>query len=80
MATSSGCRLPCELLNLPLGFLEVLIVQQVNLLRNGQPVKMSKRTGEIITMVELVEEVGPDAAKQIFLSRRWSSTSISTLK
>lgn len=60
-------------LELPEGFLEVLIVQQVNLLRGGQPVKMSKRTGEIITMDELVEEVGADAAKQIFLSRRWSS-------
>jgi arginyl-tRNA synthetase len=60
-------------LDQPEGFLEVLIIQQVNLLRGGQPVKMSKRTGEIITMEELLDEVGPDAAKQIFLSRRWSS-------
>ncbi len=60
-------------LNLPEGFLEVIIVQQVNLLRGGQPVKMSKRTGEMVAMEELLEEVGADAAKQIFLSRRWSS-------
>ena len=60
-------------LGLPGDFLEVLIVQQVNLLRGGQPVKMSKRTGEMISMDELLEEVGADAAKQIFLSRRWSS-------
>jgi arginyl-tRNA synthetase len=60
-------------LDQPQGFLEVLIIQQVNLLRGGQPVKMSKRTGEIVTMEELLEEVGADAAKQIFLSRRWSS-------
>jgi len=60
-------------LGLPVEFLEVVIVQQVNLLRGGQPVKMSKRTGEMITMDELIEEVGSDAARQIFLSRRWSS-------
>lgn len=60
-------------LELPEGFLEVIIVQQVNLLRGGRPVKMSKRTGEMIAMDELLEEVGADAAKQIFLSRRWSS-------
>lgn len=54
-------------------FLEIIIVQQVNLLKDGQPVKMSKRTGELITLDELLDEVGPDAAKQIFLSRRYSS-------
>ena len=60
-------------LGFPEDFLEVIIVQQVNLLRGGKPVKMSKRTGEMITMQELLDEVGADAAKQIFLSRRWSS-------
>lgn len=58
---------------LPESFLEVIIIQQVNLLRGGHMLKMSKRTGEMITMDELLEEVGADAAKQIFLSRRWSS-------
>jgi arginyl-tRNA synthetase len=70
-----GKRMQAAMLSvdLPEDFLEILIVQQVNLLRRGKPVKMSKRTGEIITLKELIEEVGPDAAKQIFLSRRWSS-------
>jgi arginyl-tRNA synthetase len=50
-------------------FLKVLIVQQVNLLRDGQEVKMSKRAGEFVTLRELVDEVGPDAAKFSFLMR-----------
>lgn len=50
-------------------FLEVLIVQQVNLLRDGQPLRMSKRKGEFITLRELVDEVGPDCAKFFFLMR-----------
>jgi arginyl-tRNA synthetase len=51
-------------------WLEILIVQQVNLLRGGKPVKMSKRAGEIITLAELVEEVGRDPARFFFLMRR----------
>jgi len=50
-------------------FLEVLIVQQVNLLSNGQPVKMSKRAGEFISLRDLMDEVGPDNAKFFFLLR-----------
>lgn len=49
--------------------LEVLILQYVALLRNGQQVKMSKRAGEFITMQDLVEEVGKDAARFFFLNR-----------
>jgi arginyl-tRNA synthetase len=51
-------------------WLEVLIVQQVNLLRGGQPVKMSKRAGEFVTLGELVAEVGSDPARFFFLMRR----------
>ncbi len=51
-------------------WLEVLIVQQVNLLRGGQPVKMSKRAGEFVTLDELVAEVGRDPARFFFLMRR----------
>jgi arginyl-tRNA synthetase len=54
-------------------FLEVIIVQQVNLLSGGQPVKMSKRGGEFITLRELMEEVGPDCAKFFFLLRSTSA-------
>jgi arginyl-tRNA synthetase len=49
--------------------LEVLLVQMVSLLRAGQPVLLSKRAGEIISMREVVEEVGPDAARFFFLMR-----------
>jgi arginyl-tRNA synthetase len=54
-------------------FLQVLIVQQVNLLRDGQEVKMSKRAGEFVTLRELVDEVGPDAARFSFLMRSTSA-------
>ncbi|MGQ9780084.1 MAG: arginine--tRNA ligase [Bacillota bacterium] len=49
--------------------LEVLIAQQVNLLREGRPVKMSKRAGEFVTLRELLDEVGNDAARFYFLLR-----------
>ncbi len=50
-----------------------LIVQQVNLLREGQAVKMSKRAGEFVTLDDLVAEVGVDAARYFFLMRRLNS-------
>ena len=53
--------------------LEVLIVQLVTLLRDGQPVRMSKRRGEFVLMEELLEEVGRDAARFTFLMRRHDS-------
>jgi arginyl-tRNA synthetase len=52
---------------------EVLIVQLVTLLRDGQPVRMSKRRGEFVLMDELLEEVGRDAARFTFLTRRHDS-------
>ncbi len=51
---------------------DVSIIQQVNLLRSGKTVKMSKRAGEIIEMDELIEEVGVDAARFYFVDRRIS--------
>ena len=50
-----------------------LIIQLVTLLRDGQPVRMSKRRGEFILMEELLEEVGRDAARFTFLMRRHDS-------
>ncbi|HEY7519490.1 MAG TPA: arginine--tRNA ligase [Methylomirabilota bacterium] len=50
-----------------------LIVQLVTLLRDGQPVRMSKRRGEFVLMEELLEEVGRDAARFTFLMRRHDS-------
>ncbi|HEY6193626.1 MAG TPA: arginine--tRNA ligase [Candidatus Eisenbacteria bacterium] len=54
-------------------FLHILIVQQVNLLRDGTVVKMSKRAGEFDTLRDLVDEVGADCAKFFFLMRGTSS-------
>lgn len=51
------------------GRLEVIIGQMVNLFRNGEVVRMSKRTGEMVTFEELLDEVGPDAARYFFLRR-----------
>src|SRR5207249_6258635 len=52
---------------------DVLIIQLVTLLRDGQPVRMSKRRGEFVLMEELLEEVGRDAARFTFLTRRHDS-------
>lgn len=49
--------------------LEIIIGQLVNLWRGGQPVRMSKRTGEMVTLEELLQEVGKDAARYFFLMR-----------
>ncbi len=53
--------------------LEVLLVQMVNLLSDGQPVRMSKRSGDFVTLDELIDEVGIDATRYIFLTRRHDS-------
>ncbi len=51
------------------GVLEVVLGQLVNLFRNGEAVRMSKRTGEMVTFEELIDEVGPDATRYLMLSR-----------
>ncbi len=53
--------------------LKVLLVQMVNLLRDGKPISMAKRTGEFTTLREVIEEVGKDAARFFFLMRRSDS-------
>lgn len=53
--------------------LEVLLLQMVSLYRNGELVKMSKRTGQSITLAELIEEVGTDAARFFFVMRSLDS-------
>ncbi len=50
--------------------LDVKIVQLVKLLRNGEPVKMSKRSGDFVTLREVVEEVGVDAVRFMMLYRK----------
>jgi arginyl-tRNA synthetase len=46
---------------------EVLIGQMVNLVRDGQPVKMSKRAGTVITLDDLVDAIGVDAARYVLI-------------
>ena len=58
---------------IPEGWLEILIAQQVNLIREGERVVMSKRAGEYVTLDDVVEEVGADVARFFFLMRRCNS-------
>ncbi len=53
--------------------LQVSLVQMVRLFKNGEEFKMSKRTGNAISMKELVEEVGVDAVRYFFVSRSGTS-------
>jgi arginyl-tRNA synthetase len=52
------------------GALDVKICQLVKLLRDGEPVKMSKRAGTFVTLQEVVEEVGKDVVRFIMLTRK----------
>ncbi|WP_455600377.1 arginine--tRNA ligase [Cloacibacillus sp.] len=54
--------------------IDVLLIQMVNLLRDGKPVQMSKRAGTIVTLREIMDEVGRDAAHFFFVIRRCDST------
>jgi arginyl-tRNA synthetase len=50
--------------------LHVVLIQMVNLTRGGEAVKMSKRAGNVVSLQEVVDEVGRDATRFIFLTRR----------
>ena len=52
------------------GSLEVILFQLVNLMKDGQPFKMSKRTANFVTLREVLEEAGADATRFFFLMRR----------
>jgi arginyl-tRNA synthetase len=54
-------------LGYPPEFFDVELVQLVRVVRNGEEVKMSKRSGEFVTLRDLVDEVGVDAARYYFL-------------
>lgn len=55
--------------------LEILLSQMVSLLKDGEPFKMSKRAGNVILMSDIVEEIGADALRFIFASKK-SDTSL----
>ena len=63
----------CQALGRDPNQLNILIVQLVTLYRKGEPVRMSTRAGEFVTLRELFEEVGVDAARFFFLLRRVES-------
>ncbi|MCO5792370.1 MAG: arginine--tRNA ligase [Blastomonas sp.] len=52
------------------GTFDVKLVQMVKLLRDGEPVKMSKRSGSFVTIADMVEEVGKDAVRFTMLTRK----------
>ena len=54
--------------------LDVVLMQMVNLMRDGKPVRMSKRTGKAITLTDLLDEVPIDSARFFFNMRESSST------
>jgi arginyl-tRNA synthetase len=54
--------------------LQAIIGQMVNLYRDGEPVRMSKRSGELVTLEDVVEEVGADAARYFLLMRSTDTT------
>lgn len=62
--TALGCRE---------GGIKILIAQQVNLVMEGEQVKMSKRLGKFSTMKELIDDIGPDVARYFFIMRSMES-------
>jgi arginyl-tRNA synthetase len=58
---------------IPEGWLEVLLIQLVKLWEGGTEVKMSKRSGRYVTLQELVDEVGVDAVRFVFLTKDHTS-------
>jgi arginyl-tRNA synthetase len=60
-------------LGYPPEFFDVELVQLVRVVRGGEEVKMSKRSGEFVTLSDLYEEVGVDAARYFFLARKGAS-------
>ncbi|MDD5084549.1 MAG: arginine--tRNA ligase [Candidatus Omnitrophica bacterium] len=63
----------CEALGFEKDDIHILIVQLTTLYRKGEPVRMSTRAGEFVTLRELLDEVGPDATRFFFLMRKTDS-------
>ena len=62
-----------QALGYPKDNLKIFLVQMVTLLRGGKPVQMSKRAGKFITLREVMDEIGADTTKFLFLTRRSDS-------
>lgn len=66
-------RAAVEAMGEPADSFDVVLIQLVNLMRDGKLVSMSTRAGEFVTLEEVLREVGPDAARFLFLSRKSDS-------
>ena len=66
-------RAAVEALGKPKDSFDVILIQLVNLLRNGEQIAMSTRAGQFDTLEEVVKDVGCDAARFMFLSRKSDS-------
>lgn len=62
-------RASIQALGYPADALEIIIVQIVTLLRDGEKLTMSKRAGEFVTMRDVIDEVGKDAARYFYIMR-----------
>ena len=62
-----------QMFGYPEDSLEVQIIQMVRIIQDGQELKMSKRTGNAITLEELCEEIGGDAARYFFIAKSAST-------
>jgi len=69
----SKLRAAIKALELDDSKLEVVFLQHINLLQDGEIVKMSKRAGKIVSMDDLLDEVGKDAARYFFINRKPSA-------
>lgn len=69
----SKLRAAMKALELDDSKLEIVFLQHINLLEDGEVVKMSKRAGKIVSMDDLLDEVGKDAARYFFISRKPSA-------
>ncbi len=59
-----------KMLGISEDWLEVYLIQMVKLFKGGKEVRMSKRSGQFVTLRELIEDVGPDAIRFVFLTKR----------
>jgi len=69
----SKLRAAIKALELDESKLEVVFLQHINLLEDGEVIKMSKRAGKIVSMDDLLNEVGKDAARYFFINRKPSA-------
>ena len=69
----SKLRAAIKALELDDSKLEVVFLQHINLLEDGEVIKMSKRAGKIVSMDDLLDEVGKDAARYFFINRKPSA-------